>query len=134
MSRMEDILPLVCHSLNYLEKRKAKMGYTPVELLMMSGSERKMVNANYKYRTILSEEEDPLQIDSFVRLLKLDRKQQVSDKTKGFPANFSKEIYQVRKRVAVQKNISRFKYFIDDSNGVKVKGSRFRHELTQSFY
>ena len=129
MSNMEDILPLVCHSLNYIEKRIPKMGYTPVELLMMNSAERKRVNDNYQYRTILSEEEDPLNVDSFVRLLKLDRKQQKSDRTKGFPANFSKEIYQVRKRVTIQKNISRFKYFITDSNGVNVKGSRFRHEL-----
>ena len=129
VSRYDDILYLVVNAINN-QKRKDRMGYTPVELLQMSSAMRNEVNSNYKFRNTMSAEKSPLDEGTLVRVLMLNRKEQISDKTKGFPAHWSKDVYQIEKRRAVIKNPGVFKYFVTSTSpGERLQGSRFRHEL-----
>ena len=131
ISSYEDCLWLVCNSLNN-EKRKDRMGYTPIELLGLNKTMRSEVNSNYRFRTTFGAEKQPLEIGEYVRVLQLNRKEQISEKTKGFPAHWSRAIYQIIKRVAVIQNPGRYKYFlINLENGERLGGSRFRHEILQ---
>ena len=60
----------------------------------------------------------------------LNRKAQVDTKTKGFPAHWSEDVFQIVRRTAVIKNPGVFKYFVDSTTTrMRVEGSRFRHEL-----
>ena len=129
VSRFDDILYLVVNAINN-QARKDRMGYTPVELLQMGKAMRQEVNANYKFRNVMSAEKDPLQVGHYVRVLNLNRKEQVDAKTKGFPAHWSKDVYQVVKRISVVKNPGVYKYFVTSTTtGERLEGSRFRHEL-----
>ena len=83
--------------------------------MQMNAGMRQEVNSNYKFR-------NPM----------LNRKEQVSDKTKGFPAHWSKDVFIIEQRRAVIKNPGVFKYFCTSmTTGMKVDGSRFRHELLE---
>jgi hypothetical protein len=129
VSRFEDVLWLVTNAINN-QARKDRMGYTPIELLQMNKPMREEVNANYKFRTVMPAEKSPLEIGMYVRVLMLNRKAQVDTKTKGFPAHWSQDVFQIVRRTAVIKNPGVFKYFVNStSTGARVEGSRFRHEL-----
>ena len=129
VSSFEDCLWLVCNSINN-EKRKDRLGYTPIELLGLNKSMRFHVNSNYRFRTNFSAEQDPLEVGEYVRVLQLNRKEQVSEKTKGFPAHWSRTVYIIVKRVAVIQNKGRYKYFLEDvEENTRLEGSRFRHEI-----
>ena len=129
VSRFEDVLYLVVNAINN-QARKDRMGYTPIELLQMNKPMREEVNANYKFRTVMPAEKSPLEIGMYVRVLMLNRKAQVDTKTKGFPAHWSQDVFQIVRRTAVIKNPGVFKYFVvSTSTRMRVEGSRFRHEL-----
>ena len=129
VSRFDDVLYLVTNAINN-QARKDRMGYTPIELLQMNKPMREEVNANYKFRTVMPAEKSPLEVGQYVRVLMLNRKAQVDTKTKGFPAHWSKDVFQIVRRTAVIKNPGVFKYFVDSTTtGARVEGSRFRHEL-----
>ena len=54
----------------------------------------------------------------------------MSDKTKGFPAHWSKETYKVVDRKKIARNRGRFKYLLQsNSTKERLDGGRFRHEL-----
>ena len=129
ISDFSDCLWLVVNSLNN-EKRKDRMGFTPIELLGLNQTMRNEVNKNYKFRTTHSAEDNPLEIGNYVRTILLNRKEQVSDKTKGFPAHWSTEIYQITRRVAVKQNPGVYKYSLKNiDTTVMLPGTRFRHEI-----
>ena len=129
VSRFEDVLYLVTNAINN-QARKDRMGYTPIELLQMNKPMREEVNANYKFRTVMPAEKSPLELGQYVRVLMLNRKAQVDTKTKGFPAHWSRDVFQIVRRTAVIKNPGVFKYFVNSTTtGMRVEGSRFRHEL-----
>ena len=126
-----DVLYMVTNSINN-QARPDRMGYSPVELMQMNAGMRQEVNSNYKFRNVMSAEQNPLEVGTLVRILMLNRKEQVSDKTKGFPAHWSKDVFIIEQRRAVIKNPGVFKYFCTSmTTGMKVQGSRFRHELLQ---
>ena len=129
VSDFDDVIWLVCNAINH-QRRKDRMSYTPLELLQMNKPMRTEVNANYKFRAVMGAEKDPVDIGTNVRLLMLNRKEQVSDKTKGFPAHWSKETYQVYDRKKIARNRGRFKYLLkSNSTKERLGGGRFRHEL-----
>ena len=126
-----DVLYMVTNSINN-QARPDRMGYSPVELMQMNAGMRQEVNSNYKFRNVMTAEQNPLEVGTLVRILMLNRKEQVSDKTKGFPAHWSKDVFIIEQRRAVIKNPGVFKYFCTSmTTGMKVQGSRFRHELLQ---
>ena len=129
ISDYSDCLWLICNSLNN-EKRKDRMGYTPIELLSMNKTMRAQVNANYKFRTTFGADDDIVEIGEYVRVLQLNRKEQISEKTKGFPAHWSRAVHQVTKRISIIQNKGRHKYFLKNlETKQQLTGSRFRHEI-----
>ena len=131
VSSYDDVLYLVMNSINN-QSRPDRMGYSPTELMQMNAGMRQEVNSNYKFRNVMSAEKNPLEIGTVVRILTLNRKEQVDAKTKGFPANWSTDVFMVTSRRAVIKNPGVFKYFCQSmTTGAKVEGSRFRHELLE---
>ena len=108
------------------------MGYSPTELMQMNAGMRLEVNSNYKFRNVMTAEKNPLEIGTVVRILTLNRKEQVDAKTKRFPANWSTDVFMITSRRAVIKNPGVFKYFCQSMTSLqKVGGSRFRHELLE---
>ena len=131
VSSYDDILYLVMNSINN-QSRPDRMGYSPIELLQMNAGMRQEVNSNYKFRNVMTPEKDPLEVGTLVRILMLNRKEQVDAKTKGFPANWSSDVFIVTRRTAVIKNPGVFKYFCKSmTTDANVQGSRFRHELLE---
>ena len=131
VSSYDDVLYLVMNAINH-QSRPDRMGYSPTELMQMNAGMRQEVNANYKFRTTMSAEKSPLEVGTVVRLLLLNRKEQVDPKTKGFPANWSTDVFMIVSRRAVIKNPGVYKYFCQSmTTGEKVNGSRFRHELLE---
>ena len=131
VSSYDDVLYLVMNSINH-QSRPDRMGYSPTELMQMNAGMRQEVNSNYKFRNVMSAEKHPLEVGTVVRILTLNRKEQVDAKTKGFPANWSTDVFMVVSRRAVIKNPGVFKYFCQSmTTGAKVEGSRFRHELLE---
>ena len=88
------------------------------------------MNANYKFRAVMAEEKDPLEIGDHVRVMLLNRKEQVDTKTKGFAAHWSTDTYVVMDRKRIARNRGRFKYILrSDTTLEGLDGGRFRHEL-----
>ena len=86
VSSYDDVLYMVMNAINH-QSRPERMGYNPTELMQMNAGMRQDVNSNYKFRNLMSAEKNPLSLGSVVRILMLNRKEQVDAKTKGFPAN-----------------------------------------------
>jgi hypothetical protein len=126
-----DVLYLVTNAINN-QSRPDRMGYSPVELLQMNAGMRQEVNSNYKFRSKMGVEKDPLEPGTVVRILMLNRKEQVDAKTKGFPAHWSKDVFVIAHKRSVIKNPGVYKYFCQSfTTGEKVDGGRFRHELLE---
>ena len=126
-----DVLYLVTNAINN-QSRPDRMGYSPVELLQMNPGMRQEVNSNYKFRSKMGVEKDPLEPGTVVRILMLNRKEQVDAKTKGFPAHWSKDVFVIAHKRSVIKNPGVYKYFCQSfTTGEKVEGGRFRHELLE---
>ena len=126
-----DVLYMVTNSINN-QARPDRMGYSPVELMQMNAGMRQEVNSNYKFRNVMTAEQNPLEVGTLVRILMLNRKEQVDTKTKGFPAHWSKDVFQITRRTAVIKNPGVYKYWLESTTtGTMVEGSRFRHELLE---
>jgi hypothetical protein len=131
VSSYDDVLYLVMNSINN-QSRPDRMGYSPTELMQMNAGMRQEVNSNYRFRNLMSAEKEPLEIGTVVRILMLNRKEQVDAKTKGFPANWSTDVFMIITKRKVIKNPGVFKYFCQSmTTGTKVDGSRFRHELLE---
>ena len=52
----------------------------------------------------------------------LNRKAQVDTKTKGFPAHWSQDVFQIVRRTAVIKNPGVFKYFVEHHHENACRG------------
>ncbi len=108
------------------QKRPDRGNLTPIQLLKLNKQDRLAVNALYGEKTELPEIKGlrPLFPGSTVRILLMTFKEQVQNKVKGFAPKWSRDIYKVRKKTALQGNPNNFRYFL--------KGwtqSYFRHEL-----
>ena len=119
------LLTDVCDQINN-QKRPDRGNLTPLQLLTLSAEERKMVNATYNDRTFLPDLKglSPLYIGSYVRVLKMTRKEQIQNKVKGFAPKWSKTVYQVKRMVAIPKNDNHYRYYLEGG-----RQFYYRHEL-----
>ena len=108
------------------QKRPDRGNLTPIQLLKLSKKDRLIVNAMYGEKTEIPEIKGlrPLFPGSHVRILLMTFKEQVQNKVKGFAPKWSRDIFIVRKKTALQGNPNNFRYFLRDENQ-----SYFRHEL-----
>ena len=108
------------------EPRQARGGLTPIQLLALDTAGRKLVNDQYRQRESPQAEVHGLRtvvVGDWVRLLLMTRKEQETNKMKGFTAKWSKEIYEVFKKTALRKNAFMFRYDIG------LPTTYYRHEL-----
>ena len=54
----------------------------------------------------------------------MTRKEQVTNKTKGFAPKWSRRVYQIRKKLAIAKNKTQFRYYLEENGNFY-----YRHEL-----
>ena len=113
------------------QKRPDRGNLTPIQLLKLSKKDRLIVNAMYGEKTEIPEIKGLRQLfpGSHVRILLMTFKEQVQNKTKGFAPKWSRDIYIVRKKTALQGNPNNFRYFLSDLKRRTVDQSYFRHEL-----
>ena len=119
------ILEDICSSINN-QKRPDRGNLTPIELLKLNKQEIAHVNELYRDKTHIPEVKGlrTLYVGSKVRVLLMTFKEQVQNKTKGFAPKWSRDIFTVRKKVALQGNPENHRYFLGGE-----PESYFRHEL-----
>ncbi len=118
------VLDDICSSINN-QKRPERGNKTPLELLAMSKEERLEVNANKRFGVATPDERfQDLVPGMHVRVLMMTLKEQVTNKKKGFSEKWSRDVYIVKKKVALQGNPAAFRYFL---HGDSL--TYFRHEL-----
>ena len=108
------------------EPRQARGGLTPLQLLSLDQAGRDEINKKYRERYVPIAELHGLpniKVNDQVRLLKMTRKEQETNKMKGFTAKWSKQIYTVFKKTKLRKNAFMFRYHIG------LPDSYYRHEL-----
>ncbi len=108
------------------EPRQARGGLTPIQLLALDKAGRKMINDQYRVRENPVAEVHGLRtlgVGDWVRLLLMTRKEQETNKMKGFTAKWSEEIYEVFKKTPLRKNAFMFRYDIG------LPTTYYRHEL-----
>ena len=120
-----EILEDICSSIN-TQKRPDRGNLTPMELLKLNKQEITHINELYRDRTHIPEVKGlrTLYVGSNVRVLLMTFKEQVQNKTKGFAPKWSRDIFTIRKKTALQGNPDNFRYFLEGE-----KESYFRHEL-----
>ena len=120
-----EILEDICLSINN-QKRPDRGNLTPIELLKLNKQEIAHVNDLYRDKTHIPEVKGLRRLfkGSTVRILLMTFKEQVQNKTKGFAPKWSRDIYVVRKKVALQGNPENYRYFLEGE-----PESYFRHEL-----
>ena len=119
------LLEDVCDQINN-QRRPDRGNLTPLQLLSLTPGERKQVNEVYKDRTQIPEVIGlrPVYVGDFVRILKMTRKEQEQNKTKGFAPKWSKHVYRVRKKLPIAKNKEHFRYYLKH-----VGDFYYRHEI-----
>ena len=107
------------------QRRPDRGNLTPVQLLTLSGAERKVINEKYRDRTVIPEVAGlrKLEVGHSVRVLLMTRKEQVDTSKKGFRPKWSRQVYTVLKKRALQLNPNNFRYFVGSNQ------SYYRHEL-----
>ena len=107
------------------QRRPDRGNLTPVQLLGLSGAERKVINEKYKVRTVIPEVKGlrKLLVGHHVRVLLMTRKEQLDTSKKGFRPKWSRKVYTVLKKTALQLNPNNFRYFVGSNQ------SYYRHEL-----
>ena len=122
---VSEILDDVCHQINH-QKRPDRGNLTPIELLKLNKQEIAHVNDLYRDKTHIPEVKGlrTLYVGSKGRVLLMTFKEQVQNKTKGFAPKWSRDIFTVRKKVALQGNPMNHRYFLGGE-----PESYFRHEL-----
>ena len=108
------------------QKRPDKQNLTPEQILGLNEGQIKTLYENSLDRTELSEPIKglrALKVGSMVRVLMMDRKQQVKGLLKGFQPKWSRTTHYVLKITKLRKNPNVHRYFIGLSQ------SYFRHEL-----
>lgn len=108
------------------QKRPDRGNLTPLELLALTPAERLEVNKIYSDRTHMPEVKGltPVWPGNFVRVLNMTRKEQITNKTKGFAPKWSKKVYTVRKKLPIAKNKTQFRYYMMENINWY-----YRHEL-----
>ena len=111
------------------QRRPKRGNYTPYELLKMSEAQRKEVNKTYddSYFGIGVEAQKrlpALHIGDNVRKLEMTFKEQASKKLKGFQEKWSRKVYQVLGKTALNRNKHVYRFRIGDP-----KRTYYRHEL-----
>ena len=88
-------------------------------------AERKVINEKYKVKTVPPEVKGlrKLLVGHSVRVLMMTRKEQLDTSKKGFRPKWSREVYTVLKKTALQLNPNNFRYFVGSNQ------SYYRHEL-----
>ena len=86
------------------QKRPDRGNLTPIQLLKLTKSERLQINAMYRDKNEVPEIKGlrALFQGSRVRVLLMTFKEQVQNKTKGFAPKWSRDIYTVKKKTALQ--------------------------------
>ncbi len=108
------------------EPRQARGGLTPLQMLSLDAGQRADVNTKYRDRNVPVGELPglpKLSVGDQCRLLKMNRKEQETNKLKGFSAKWSKEIYEVHSKHKLRKNQFLFRYNIGKAD------TFYRHEL-----
>ena len=126
-----DVAPLlwdISEQLNN-QRRPRRGNLTPYELLSLDESQRKELNKNYDdsyYGVgVQAQKRLPLlKIGDSVRKLEMTFKEQEQKKLKGFQEKWSRRVYQVLGKVALNRNKHVFRYRIGDP-----KRTYYRHEL-----
>ena len=119
------ILHEIAEQLNN-EPRQARGGLTPMQLLRLDKAGRDEVNQKYRDRYVPVGELPglpKLNVGDRCRLLKMTRKEQETNKLKGFTAKWSKKIYVVQRKTKLRKNPFMHRYDIGKSD------TFYRHEL-----
>ena len=111
------------------QRRPKRGNYTPYELLKMSDAQRKEVNKTYddSYFGIGVEAQKRLpvlHVGDNVRKLEMTFKDQASKKLKGFQEKWSRRVYQVLGKTALNRNKHVYRFRIGDP-----KRTYYRHEL-----
>jgi hypothetical protein len=126
-----DVAPLlwdISEQLN-TQRRPKRGNHTPYELLRMSASQRQEVNRTYddSYFGIGVEGQKKLPLlknGDTVRKLEMTFKDQAKNEIKGFEEKWSRRVYQVLGKTALNRNKHVFRYRIGDP----IR-TYFRHEL-----
>ena len=120
-----NLLEDICDQINN-QRRPDRGNLTPLQLLALTAGERLEINKIYSDRTEIPEVVGlaPLHAGNFVRILKMTRKEQEQNKTKGFAPKWSKSVYRVVKKLPIAKNKEHFRYYMKH-----VSGFYYRHEL-----
>ena len=107
------------------QPRPDRGNLTPIQLLQLDAAGRDTINKLYKDRTVSNEVHGlrPLYVNDTVRLLKMTRKEQETNKLKGFQAKWSKRLYTVLRKTKLRKNQFVFRYDIG------LPDTYYRHEL-----
>ena len=116
-SGLIDSASQICHEIaDQLNKepRAARGWYTPLQLLGMSANQRQVINSKYRNPKMLSDIKGlvPLHVGNTVRLIKMTRKEQETNKIKGFAPKWTKRLYTVLRKTKLRKNPYAFKYHI----------------------
>ena len=108
------------------QKRPDRGNLTPIQLLKLTKAERFQINELHRDKKEIPEIKGlrPLYQGSNVRVLLMTFKEQVQNKVKGFAPKWSRDIYIVKKKVALAGNPNNFRYFLYNE-----RESYFRHEL-----
>ena len=119
------ILDDICDSINS-QKRPGRGDLTPIQLLALDKAGRDRVNMNSRFGAPTPELNGlrPLFVGSHVRVLMMTIKEQVTNKTKGFQEKWSRDVYRVKRKTALQGNPNHYRYFLHGDSE-----SYFRHEL-----
>ena len=118
------ILESITDSINN-QKRPNRGNKTPLELLKLDKEGRALVNAKSDFGIASPDERfKDLFPGMHVRVLMMTLKEQVENKKKGFTEKWSRDVYRVKRKVALQGNPGAFRYFLHGDDL-----SYFRHEL-----
>jgi len=118
------LLEDISYSINH-QPRPGRGNLTPIQLLSLNAEERKRVNDMWDEGSEVPEVQGlaKLNVGNAVRILMWNRKQQAQNSVKGFTAKWSKEVYIVLRKTAIQRNRNNYRYFVGTHQ------SYFRHEL-----
>jgi hypothetical protein len=122
-----DLVEAICNSMNDQPRPELK-GMTPRQILRLGKKDIESLNRERVYRLEdVEKRQQNLEVGDYVRVLMLDRKQQVKPDLnyKGFKAHWSEEVYQIIKRTALRGNNMFYRYYINNNKGQ----SYYRHEL-----
>ncbi len=118
------ILEDICDSINN-QKRPDRGDKTPLELLSLDKEGRMLVNAKSNFGVASPDERfKDLVVGNHVRVLMMTLKEQMTGKKKGFQEKWSRDIFRVKRKAALQGNPGAYRYFLTGDDL-----SYFRHEL-----